>query len=164
MSYSFNKALLRQQLRIAERKLKTQPRLSRRQKLMFVVVATRLKSQTAGWRDRLNDALLLFKPDTLLKWHRELIRRKWAFQHLNRGGRPPVDAELEGLIVQLARENPRMGYDKIHGELLKLGYRLNPSTIKNVLRRHRLQPAPQRGRSSWRTFLNHYRQQMHACL
>jgi transposase InsO family protein len=56
-----------------------------------------------------------------------------------------------------------MGYDKIQGELLKLGYSLDPGTIKNVLRRHRLLPAPQRGRSSWRIFLNHYRHQMLAC-
>jgi putative transposase len=155
--------LLRQQLRILERKLKTQPRPSRPQKLILVAIATRLKSKTDNWRDRWNDALLLFKPDTLLKWDRELVRRKWTFQHPNRGGRPPVDAELEALIVQLARENPRMGYDKIHGELLKLGFCLNSSTIKNVLRRNRVQPAPQRGHSSWRTFLNHYRHQMLAC-
>lgn len=67
------------------------------------------------------------------------------------------------MIVRLARENPRMGYDKLHGELLKLGYRLDPATVKNVLYRHQLLPAPQRGRSSWRTFLNHYRAQMLAC-
>jgi transposase InsO family protein len=63
----------------------------------------------------------------------------------------------------MARENPRMGYDKIQGEILKLGFTINPTTIKNVLRRHRLLPAPQRGKTSWRTFLSHYRQQMLAC-
>jgi putative transposase len=56
-----------------------------------------------------------------------------------------------------------MGYDKIQGELLKLGYCLDPTTIKNVLRRHRRHPAPIRGATSWRTFLNHYRHQMLAC-
>jgi hypothetical protein len=83
--------------------------------------------------------------------------------HPNHGGRPRLEAELEVLILQLAHENPRMGYDKIHGELLKLGYCLDPTTVKNVLRRHRLRPAPERGGSSWRTFLNHYRNQMLAC-
>ena len=70
---------------------------------------------------------------------------------------------MEALIVHIARENPRMGYDKIQGELLKLGFNFHPSTIKNVLHRHNLMPAPQRGRSSWRTFLKHYRQQILAC-
>ena len=56
-----------------------------------------------------------------------------------------------------------MSYDKIQGELLKLGYTLDPTTVKNILRRHRLLPASQRGKSSWRTFLKHYRQQMLAC-
>lgn len=96
-------------------------------------------------------------------WHRELVRRKWTFRRRNHGGRPKLDDEIEVLIVRIARENPRMGYDKIQGELLKLGFVVDPTTIKNVLRRHRLLPAPQRGRSSWRTFLNHYRQQMLAC-
>ncbi|MBK9747523.1 MAG: transposase [Chloroflexi bacterium] len=71
--------------------------------------------------------------------------------------------EIEALILQIARENPRMGYDKIQGELMKLGFVVDPTTVKNVLRPHRLMPAPQRGRSSWRTFLKHYRQQMIAC-
>lgn len=72
-------------------------------------------------------------------------------------------AELEALIVRLARENPRMSFDKIQGELLKLGYAVDRSTVRNVMRRHHFPPAPERGRSSWRTFLNHYRMQMLAC-
>src|SRR5688572_8351268 len=68
-----------------------------------------------------------------------------------------------GNLAGGAHENPRMGYDKIHGKLLKLGYCLDPTTIKNVLRRHRLRPAPELSGSSWRTFLNHYRHQMLAC-
>jgi putative transposase len=155
--------LPRQQLRILERKTRTKPRLTHPEKLMLVAVDTRLKQQTQDWHDRLQQLFLLFKPDTLLKWHRDLVRRKWTFGHSRRGGRPSVDAELEALIVQLAHENPRMGYDKIHRELLKLGYRVDPTTIKNILHRHGLRPAPQRGQSSWRTFLNHYRQQMLAC-
>jgi hypothetical protein len=71
--------LLCQQLRILERKLKTQPRLSRPEKLMLVAIAARFKAQTDGWRDRLNDSLLPFKPDTLLKWHRELVRQNEPF-------------------------------------------------------------------------------------
>src|SRR5688572_16125532 len=80
--------LLRQQLRVLERKLDTRPRLSRPEKLMQVTIFTRLKAQTDNWYDRLQAVLLLFKPDTLLKWHQELVRRKWSFQHHKRGGRP----------------------------------------------------------------------------
>lgn len=156
-------ALLRQQLRVLERKIKQKPRLSRPEKLMLVALTTRLQRQTQWWRERLREVVLLAQPETVLKWHREQVRRKWTFRQPNHGGRPKLDGEIEALIVWIARENPRMGYGKIQGELLKLGFVVDPTTVKNVLRRHRLLPAPQRGRSSWRTFLNHYRQQMLAC-
>jgi len=156
-------ALLRQQLRTLERKSKTKPRLSRPEKLILVSLAARLRTQKQRFHEALDEALLLVQPDTLLKWHRELVRHKWTFQHPNCGGRPRLESDIELLIVRIARENPRMGYDKIQGELLKLGFKVHPTTIKNVLRRHSLLPTPQRGHSSWRTFLKHYRQQMLAC-
>jgi transposase InsO family protein len=156
-------ALLRQQLRILERKARSKPRLSRPEKLMLVALAERLRGVSQHFRSSLGQCALLVKPDTLLRWHQELVRRKWTFQRQNRGGRPPIKAELESLIVRLARENPRMGFDKIQGELLKLGYQVDRSTVRNVMRRHHLPSAPKRGRSSWRIFLNHYRAQMLAC-
>jgi putative transposase len=79
------------------------------------------------------------------------------------GGGPRLEAELEALIVRLARENPRMGYEKIQGALLKLGYVVHQTTIRNIMRRHHLPPAPKRGSSSWRTFLAHYREHILAC-
>jgi hypothetical protein len=69
-------------------------------------------------------------------------------------------ADIEALAVQLARENSRWGYDRIAGELGKLGITLDPTTVKNILDQHGIPPAPQRGRSTWRIFLNHYEQQM----
>jgi putative transposase len=94
-----------------------------------------------------------------------LVRRKWTVKRPNPGGRPRIDPELEGWIVRLAGENPRWGFDRIHGELLKLGFTLDPKTVKNVMKRHHLPPAPERDptRSNWRTFLSHYRTQMLAC-
>jgi len=154
---------LRQQLRILERQSKTKPRLSHPEKLMLVTLATRLKTQTQRFQEVLGETILLIQPDTVLKWHRQLVRRKWTFQHPHRGGRPRLTFDVEALIVRIARENPRLGYDKIQGELLKLGFKVHPSTVQNVLRRHGLFPAPQRARSSWRAFLKHYRQQMLAC-
>jgi transposase InsO family protein len=156
-------ALLRQQLRVMERKTKHKARPARPEKLMLVALADKLKKNPDHFHSRLQRCVLLIKPETLLKGHRELVRRKWTFHHPARGGRPRIDAELEALILRLVRENPRMGYHKIHGELLKLGYRLNPITVRNVLRRHHFPPAPQRGCSSWRSFLKHYREPMLAC-
>ncbi len=156
-------ALLRQQLRILERKGKGKHRLALPEKLMLVALVGMLKAKGHTLHERLRVCLILVQPETLLKWQRDLVRRKWTFRQPNPGGRPRLDAELEALIVRLARENPRMGYDKIHGELLKLGYTVDPSTMRNVMRRHQLPTAPKRGHSSWRTFLNHYRTQMLAC-
>lgn len=156
-------ALLRQQLRVLERKAKTKPRLSRPEKLMLVTLTTRLQAQTKRWPQRLREAVWLVQPETVLKGHWELVRRKWTFQRANRGGRPRLNQDLEALILQIARENPRMGYEKIQGELFKLGFVLDPTTVRNVLRHHRVLPVPQRAKSSWRTFLKHYRHQMLAC-
>ena len=156
-------ALLRQQLRVMERKTKQKPRLSRPEKRMLVALANNLKRTSDHFHNRLQGCLLLVKPETVVKWHRERVRRKWTFRHPSSGGRPRIGVELEGLILRLARDNPRMGYRRIHREWLKLGYRLHPLTVRNVLRRHHCQPAPLRSRRSWRSFLKHYREQMLAC-
>jgi hypothetical protein len=109
--------------------------------------------------------LLLFKPETVLKWHRALVRRTWTFTRRRTGGRPPITADLEALIVRLAREHPRWGYRKIQGEVIKLGYSIGRSTVRDVLKRTRIPPVPQRALdgNSWRTFLNHYKHQILAC-
>ncbi len=99
-------ALLRQQLRILERKTNSRPRLSRPEKLMLVAPADRLRAVSQRFHSSLGQCGLLVKPDTLLKWHRDVVRRKWTFQRPKRAGRPPIEAELEDLIVRLARENP----------------------------------------------------------
>ncbi len=150
--------VLRQQLRIVERKQRRAPRVSRWEKLTLAVLAARLKG-----RDRLTDVMLLFKPETVLKWHRELVRRKWTFQQAERrAGQAALAPEVEALIVRLARDNPRLGYKKLVGELRKLGYRVGRSTVRDVLKRHHIRPAPERRRtgSTWRTFLNSHKAQL----
>ncbi len=99
-----------------------------------------------------------------MKWHRELVRRKWMQKHKHNGGRPRIDQELEDLIVRLAEENPRWGYGKIEGELIKLGVKLSQTTIRNVLNRNGIVPAPVRfGLIGWRRLMKHYKQQIIAC-
>jgi transposase InsO family protein len=98
----------------------------------------------------------LFTPDTLLRWHRELIARKWDYndrQH-NIPGRPPTSAEIVQLILQLARDNPTWGYDRLQGTLANLGHQVSDQTVGNILKAHGLEPAPQRKpHTTWTTFL-----------
>jgi len=114
-------------------------------------------------RNRLINVLLLFKPDTVFRWHRKLVRRKWTYLNKRGPGRPRLSTEIEALIIQLAGENTRWGYDKIHGELLKLGFSVSPTSIRNTLKRHQISPASERSSLTWKSFLNHYKDQILAC-
>jgi transposase InsO family protein len=93
----------------------------------------------------------LVTPETVLRWHRDLVRRKWTQQRPC--GRPPLTRDVVALVVRLARENPRWGYPRIAGELRKLGIRVSASSVRNVLRRADLHPAPRRSGPTWRQFL-----------
>ena len=103
----------------------------------------------------------LVTPETLLRWHRRLIRWRWTYPH--RGGRPPVDPQIAVLIEQMARENPGWGYQRIQGELLGLGIRVGASTVRRVLKRLRIPPAPQRSQPTWQRFLRTQAPAMLAC-
>ncbi len=163
--------LLRQQLRILQRKLPNSkpPTISRWDKSVLAIFTLRFKQSVThtGTRlgTRLDEVMLLFKPDTVLRWHRELVRRKWTYQRTNLGGRPRTTPELEELIVRLAKENPRWGYGKIQGELKKLGHTIGRSTVQDILKRKHIPPAHRRKKqgTSWRSFLSHYADQMVAC-
>jgi putative transposase len=105
---------------------------------------------------------LVVTPQTFLRWHRELVRRKWT-QPRRSPGRPPVDRRVRELVLRFARENPGWGYPRIAGELLKLGLRVSPSTIRRILLANRLGPAPRRAGPSWREFLRQQAASMLAC-
>lgn len=109
----------------------------------------------------LDQVLTIVKPETLLKWHRRLVAQKWDFsaRRAKPVGRPPVAAELEELVVQLAKANPSWGYDRIVGTLANLGHLLSDQTVGNVLRRRGLGIAPERKRqTTWAEFIRRHKQ------
>ena len=120
---------------------------------VFLAAASRLLPRTR-W------SAFFVTPETLLRWHRKLVARRWT--HPRRGpGRPPIAADTRALIVRLARENPRWGYLRIQGELKALSSRVSATTIRRVLAEEGLGPAGSRRGTNWKTFLS---SQAHAIL
>ena len=135
--------LLRHEVVVLRRRV-TRPRLDWADRAVLAGLARLLPRPT--WRG------LLFQPATLLRWHRELVRRRWTYPH--RRGRPSTSPEIRALVLWLARENPTWGYRRIHGELCRLGYRIGASTVWAILRHAGVAPAPTRSAVSWRQFLH----------
>jgi putative transposase len=104
----------------------------------------------------------LITPETLLRWHRRIIARRWTYPH-RRPGRPPLEPQVSELLLRLARENSHRGYVRIVGELRKLGITVSATLVRNVLRRGGIPPAPERGASSWRAFLRQHGHSILAC-
>ena len=105
--------LLRQQLRIVERRQQRGPHIPRWEKVPLAVLTRRLKTQAALTREKLQISLRLFKPDIVRGWHRALVRRKWTFRQRRRPGRPTIDEDLERWIVRLAQDNPGSGLQEV---------------------------------------------------
>jgi putative transposase len=104
----------------------------------------------------------IVSPATVLAWHRRLVARHWTFPH--RSGRPPLDPAIVGLVEQVARDNPGWGYKRVQGELRGLGHRVSASTIRRILKRLGIPPAPvRRDHSTWRRFLTTQASTMLAC-
>lgn len=111
-----------------------------------------VKAKALG-REGLNEIDTLVTPDTLLAWHRKLIAQKWTYPR-RRPGRPSIDQELTELVVRIAKDNPKWGYDRIQGALSNVGYKISASSVGNILKKHGIEPAPQRGKhTSWKNFL-----------
>jgi putative transposase len=156
--------ILRQQLAILQRKQEKPVKTYRTEKMMLAILTAKLKEVARWSTGQLRDILRIVQPETVLGWHRDLVRRKWSYVHRNKGGKPKMDHELERLILHLARENPRWGYGKIEGENLELGYEASRTAIRNVLKRHSIVPAPVRnGSIGWRRLMTHYKKHILAC-
>jgi transposase InsO family protein len=105
---------------------------------------------------------LSVRPATLLRWHRELVSRRWTYPH-RRSGRPPLDRHVQALVLRLARENSGWGYRRIVGELQSLGIAVSATSVRAILARHGLPPAPQRDELAWRDFLRQHAATTLAC-
>ncbi len=143
--------VLRHQLAVLGRTVKRPP--FRRRDRILLAAASRLLP-----RDRWG--VFLVSPQTLLRWHGELVRRKWSYRR-RRLGRPPLDPEVRELVLRLGRENPGWGCVRIQGELRKLGIRVGATTIRAILRAAGVGPSPRRDGPSWSGFL---RAQAHGML
>src|SRR5437870_8775218 len=105
-------------------------------------------------RKLLNDVAAIVTPETLLAWHRRLIAKKYDGSANRRPGRPRTAAEIAALVTRMARENRGWGYRRIQGALANLGHLLAYNTIADILRRHGMEPAPERSRkTTWKEFL-----------
>lgn len=156
--------LLHQQISILMRNRDQPIHITKVEKFTLAVFAARLKDITNRSTTQLGEFIRLFQPETVLGWHRELVRRKWTFAHRPRGGRPRLSQEIEVIITRLAKENPLWGYGKIQGEMLKLSYKVSESAVRDVLKRHHIEPVLKRnGSESWQHLMAHYKEQILAC-
>jgi putative transposase len=145
--------VLRHQLTVLRRQL-TRPRLESTDRALLAAVSRVLP------RDRWS--CFFVTPDTLRRWHRHLVAGAWTYPHRGHG-RPPLDDDVQQLIIRLATENPRWGYQRLKGELLRLGVHVSATAIRSTLRRHGLDPTPRRTTTTWRKFLRQQAAGILAC-
>jgi putative transposase len=134
--------VLRHELAVLRRQVRP-PQLRDADRL-FLAAASRLLPRTR-WRS------FVVTPTTLLRWHRRLVARRWTYP--GRVGRPPIRGEIRELVLRLARENPRWGYQRIAGELRGLGFVVSATTVREMLKVAGLGPAGELAGLSWRQFL-----------
>jgi len=141
--------LLRHQLTVLQRQTPARPKMTWADRALIAALLELIP------RRRHASLRLIITPETVLRWRRDVLRRRWAAksQH-KRPGRPATHHNITRLVVRLARENPGRGYRRIHGELAGLGIRVAPSTVWEILTNAGLPPAPRRGGPTWAQFLH----------
>jgi transposase InsO family protein len=150
---------LRHQIAILERQLgEKKVRFTQPDRALLAALLNRLRPET------LRRMRLLIRPDTVLRWHRDLIRRRHAARSRpKRRGRPPTVRSVRVLVLRLVRENPGWGYRRVHGELLVLGVKVAASTVWEILKEAGIDPAPERASSTWAAFLRSQADALLAC-
>src|SRR6266516_884833 len=136
-------AALRHQLIVLQRKMRGRVDFTDSDRLFFI--------QLYRWFPAVLDAISIIRPETLVRWHRAGFRRYWRWKSRSLGGRPQIDADLRALIQRMSVDNPLWGAPRIHGELLKLGFKVAQSSVAKYMVRRR-EPASQ----GWRTFLRNH--------
>jgi putative transposase len=151
--------VLRHQITVLERQLgKEKPRFDASDRAFLAALLHRFP------RDVLRRVRLLVRPDTVLRWHRDLVARRHAVRSRpKRPGRPRTVHSIRALVLRLARENPSWGYRRVHGELLVLGIKVAASTVWEILKDAGIDPAPERGPSTWGDFLRSQADALLAC-
>ena len=137
--------ILRHQVAVLQRQART-PKLSWADRAILSALARLLPS------GHLRQLRLIISPRTLLRWHADLVRRRWAYPRRT-PGRPRTAQAVRALVLEMARDNPSWGYRRIHGELVGLGHKLAPSTVWQILKDAGIDPAPRRSGQIWREFL-----------
>jgi putative transposase len=145
--------VLRHQLSILRRQT-ARPRLASRDRLVLSALSRVLPRRS--WHS------FFVTPETLLRWHKRIVARRWTYPH-RQPGRPPLDQTVRELILRLARENAHWGYVRIAGELRKLGITVSATLVRNVLARAGVPSAPQRAQLSWGSFLRSHAATTLAC-
>ncbi len=123
------------------------------------------RAMLAGlWRllPRLRQGHFFVQPATLLRWHRDLVAKRWTYPH-RRPGRPAVSTGTTALVLRLAKQNPAWGYRRIHGELAAMGITIAPSSVWAILKRHGIEPSPRRSGPNWAEFLRVQAKGLLAC-
>lgn len=148
MDHEKENLFLRFQLMMLKKQTK-KPRFSAIDRALLTTTALSMKLK--HWKD----ACLIIKPTTVMAWHRKLVHWKWTYPKV---GRSRIENGLKDLILKMRKENPLWGRKRIHGELLKLGFRISESSVRNILRKAGLDPLDPAPRLSWVEFLKRHKQ------
>jgi putative transposase len=150
--------ILRHQLAVLQRRQQRRPTLNWADRaLIAALLGVIPKARRHGLR-------LLVTPDTIVRWHRDIVRRRWAMRSTHcKTGRPATRRNIKALVLRLARENPEWGYRRIHGELAGLGVKVAASTVWQILKTNGVDPAPRRTGPAWPQFLRSQAEAILAC-